>query len=257
MTDYEQDKQKKPRAKRKIKSLDFSQEGAAVALVGPVVGGPANGIPTLVMKSAEAVEEDKLLEEIDLEIAEELEQVNALEKASLLNQSESVQAEDETSIVNEEAEVITSNVQLEKGSSMDETNVQADEAVTSVETVAKAEFESIVKSLEETKAMLQKSMETIAAFEAEKKQAIAKSKTDKIQAIVKNEKHTAALAKASLQLESEDDFSAFMNAIEAMMKTVETSEMFMEKGLAVDETVEAPEESAVARILKAQYSNSK
>lgn len=255
-SNYEETQVKPKRARRKIKSLDFSQEGAAVALVGPAVGGPANGIPTLIMKSASEIEHDILMQDIDAEIQKELDEVEAIEKASV-NQSESVQTEDETSIVNEEAEVTTSNVQLEKGSSMDETNVQADEAMTSIETVAKAEFESVQKALDETKALLQKSMETIAAFEAEKKQAIAKAKTEKIQAIVKNEKHTAALAKASLQLESEDDFSAFMSALQAMMNTVETSEMFMEKGATVDEAVEAPQESAVARILKAQYSNSK
>jgi hypothetical protein len=42
----------KPKARRKIKSLDFSGEDAAVALVGPCVGGPANQIPTLVIKAA-------------------------------------------------------------------------------------------------------------------------------------------------------------------------------------------------------------
>jgi glutamyl/glutaminyl-tRNA synthetase len=43
--------QTKPKAKRRLKSLDFSNSDAAVALVGPSVGGPANGIPTLLVKS--------------------------------------------------------------------------------------------------------------------------------------------------------------------------------------------------------------
>lgn len=41
----------KQKAKRKLKGFDFSKDGAAVALVGPSVGGPANGIPTLIAKA--------------------------------------------------------------------------------------------------------------------------------------------------------------------------------------------------------------
>lgn len=41
----------KQKAKRKLKGFDFAKEGAAVALVGPSVGGPANGISTLIAKA--------------------------------------------------------------------------------------------------------------------------------------------------------------------------------------------------------------
>ena len=41
----------KQKAKRKLKGFDFAKEGAAVALVGPSVGGPANGIPILIAKA--------------------------------------------------------------------------------------------------------------------------------------------------------------------------------------------------------------
>ncbi len=40
------------KATRKIHNLDFSGEGHAIALVGPIVGGPANGYETLITKSA-------------------------------------------------------------------------------------------------------------------------------------------------------------------------------------------------------------
>lgn len=43
--------QVKGKAKRKLKGFDFSKDGAALALVGPSVGGPANGIPTLIAKA--------------------------------------------------------------------------------------------------------------------------------------------------------------------------------------------------------------
>lgn len=41
----------KPKAKRKLKNFDFTEPTSAVALVGPAVGGPANGIPMLIAKA--------------------------------------------------------------------------------------------------------------------------------------------------------------------------------------------------------------
>lgn len=48
---------KKVKAVRKLSGIDFSKEGAAVSLVGPSVGGAANGRTTLVMKSLNYSEE--------------------------------------------------------------------------------------------------------------------------------------------------------------------------------------------------------
>jgi len=117
-----------------------------------------------------------------------------------------------------------------------------------VETVEKAQFELVQKALEEQKVQLQKAMETIAQFEAEKKEAINKAKTEKVKAIVKDESKVEAIAKA---VESEDDFTAFLAAMEAMMTTVETSEMFVEKGASTQEET-VVKESAVAKLLKAK-----
>ena len=123
-----------------------------------------------------------------------------------------------------------------------------------VETVEKAQFELVQKALDEQKVQLQKAMETIAQFEAEKKEAINKAKTEKVKAIVKDESKVEAIAKAALSLESEDDFTAFLAAIEAMMTTVETSEMFVEKGASTQEET-VVQESAVAKLLKAKQAN--
>lgn len=41
----------KPKATRRLSNFNFQHDGAHVALVGPSVGGPANGITTLVTKS--------------------------------------------------------------------------------------------------------------------------------------------------------------------------------------------------------------
>lgn len=123
-----------------------------------------------------------------------------------------------------------------------------------VETVEKAQFELVQKALDEQKVQLQKALETIAAFEAEKKEAINKAKTEKVKAIVKDESKVEAIAKAALSLESEDDFTAFITAMQAMMQTVETSEMFVEKGASTQEEP-VVQESAVAKLLKAKQAN--
>ena len=120
-----------------------------------------------------------------------------------------------------------------------------------VETVEKAQFELVQKALDEQKVQLQKALETIAQFEAEKKEAINKAKTEKVKAIVKDESKVQAIAKAALALESEDDFTAFLSAVEALVATVETSEMFVEKGASTQEEP-AVKESAVAKLLKAK-----
>lgn len=120
-----------------------------------------------------------------------------------------------------------------------------------VETVEKAQFELVQKALDEQKVQLQKAMETIAVFEAEKKEAINKAKTQRVQAIVKDESKVQAIAKAALALESEDDFTAFLDAMQSMVATAEASELFVEKGASVQEET-AVKESAVAKLLKAK-----
>jgi hypothetical protein len=123
-----------------------------------------------------------------------------------------------------------------------------------IETVEKAQFELVQKALDEQKVQLQKALDTIATFEAERKEAINKAKTEKVKAIVKDESKVEAIAKAALSLESEDDFTAFLSAIEALMVAVEKSEMFVEKGATIQE---APvvKESAVAKLLKAKQAH--
>lgn len=133
-----------------------------------------------------------------------------------------------------------------------ETNMTVESTIVDkeVEVVEKSAFVAIEKQLEDQKVALQKAMDTITAYENEKKQAIAKAKTDKVNALVKDEKHALAIAKAGLALESEDDFTAFMQAVQAMTAAVETSEMFVEKGASVEVTAEV---SPLERILKAKF----
>jgi hypothetical protein len=146
-------------------------------------------------------------------------------------------------VIKEEVSTSVNKEELEK-SKMDED--------VKIETVEKAQFELIQKALEEQKVELQKALEVIAEYEAAKKEAIAKAKTEQVKAIVKDESKVEAIAKAALSLESEDDFTAFLAAMQAMMTTVETSEMFVEKGASTQEEEPKVQESAVAKVLKAK-----
>lgn len=112
------------------------------------------------------------------------------------------------------------------------------------------------KALEDQKALLTKALEQVAAFEAEKKEAVVKAKTAKIEAIVKDKAQSAALVKAAVALESEEDFNAFVTSVEALVASVEKSALFEEKGASVV-TEEKQVESAVAKAVKAQLSKAK
>lgn len=146
-------------------------------------------------------------------------------------------------VIKEEVSASVNKEELEKSKMEDELKV---------ETVEKAQFELVQKALDEQKVELQKALDTIATFEAERKEAINKAKTEQVKAIVKDESKVEAIAKAALSLESEDDFTAFLAAMQAMMTTVETSEMFVEKGASTQEEEPKVQESAVAKLLKAK-----
>lgn len=132
------------------------------------------------------------------------------------------------------------------------------EKATDVEVVEKSALEALQKSLDEKAVELQKALDTIAQFEAAQKEALVKSKTAKITELIKDEKISAPIIKAGLTLESDDDFGAFLAAIQAMASNIETTQEFMEKsalfteqGATVSDSTQ--EDSAVARILKARH----
>jgi hypothetical protein len=157
---------------------------------------------------------------------------------------------EDTSIASEVKEGGTSsNVKQSMEKSMtQETQVIEKE----VEVIEKAAFVALEKSLNEQKELLEKALLQVQQYEADKKEAIAKAKTEQVRAVIKDEGRTLAIAKAALSLESDDDFTAFMSAMQAMMTTVESSDMFIEKGATV-ETEQKPEVSHVERLLKAKF----
>lgn len=114
------------------------------------------------------------------------------------------------------------------------------------------EIVELQKSLADNQLMLTKALEQVKALESEKKEQVIKSKTAKITELVKDETHAKIIAKACLELESEEDFTAFVAAIQAMTSTIDKTDMFIEKGLQVDNIELQPTESAVMKAVKAR-----
>ncbi len=179
-----------------------------------------------------------------------------IEKALAKKESEEVAkaAESDTShIVHEVSEGKTSVItKKSKEKHMTKPVTEA-----TVEMVEKSVLVDLQKSLEDKSVELQKALDSIAVFKQEKQEQITKSKTAQLTAVVKDEKLAAPIVKAALALESDEDFTAFLGAITSMQvavekskETLEKSALFQEQGASVSED-EKPQESAVARVLKA------
>ena len=121
------------------------------------------------------------------------------------------------------------------------------------EMVEKSALTAIEKAMQETQVELQKAKELVKQYEEEKKQAIVKSKTDAVTAVVKDEKQAAVIAKAALALESDEDFTAFVEVVKALQAQVEASDAFKEIGASGSAEEQKQEEHKVTQLLKAQY----
>lgn len=240
----------KVKAKQEIKSLDFSGEGSAVALVGPSVGSAANGFKTLITKAEDTT---------DSNIESVLEAIQVKVRKKRTKESEPAVAP----VVTTESDNSTTNASVEKqvepsGSVTKSKGELMTEKVQEVKEVVPDALVEVQKALNEqkeqaeaSKVELQKALAQIAEFKEIQKQAIVKAKTDKVAAVIKNVEHQAIIAKACLELESEEDFSAFMAAMAAMQASVGTSEMFVEKGL--QSSVDKPQETPMEALIKAKY----
>ncbi len=121
------------------------------------------------------------------------------------------------------------------------------------EMVEKSALTAIEKQMQETQVELQKAKDLVKQYEAEKKQAIVKSKTDAVTAVVKDEKQAAVITKAALALESEEDFTAFVEVVKALQAQAEASDAFKEIGASGSAEEQKQEEHKVTQLLKAQY----
>lgn len=114
------------------------------------------------------------------------------------------------------------------------------------------QVEELQKALDAQKEALEKALATVAAFEAEKKEMLIKNKTAQITAVIQDEKISSILVKAALQLEAEEDFTAFVGAVKSMAEQVEKSALFKEQGVTAGEQ-KSESDNAVMNLLKSKY----
>lgn len=120
------------------------------------------------------------------------------------------------------------------------------EVVKDVEMIEKSQFETIQKQFQEQQEQLQKALATVAQFEQEKKELIAKQRKQDILGAVKDEAKSEVLFKA-VKDASDEDFQAVVKALGDLMKAVENSDLFVEKGVQVDDKAPAPDETTALK----------
>lgn len=152
---------------------------------------------------------------------------------------------DETETKVEPSETVT------KGNSMTKEVQVADEV--KAEVVEKSQFEAIQKAFDEQKEQLQKALELVAKFEQEKKDAILKARFEQVKNAVKDDAKAEVLFKAVGLVENEKEFLDIVKALSDMRAVIDSSDLFVEKGVQV-ETEDLVKESAIARVIKARLS---
>lgn len=75
-------------AKQRLSEFDFSKKGCHISLVGPSLGGPANGVETLVLKSLAPTGENEMSKEMIEKSAVEVMITKAVEAATAKIQGE-------------------------------------------------------------------------------------------------------------------------------------------------------------------------
>lgn len=316
------------KAKRVIKKFDFSGDGCAVSLVGPSVGGGANGKTTILLKAKNPKISDEFIKKastikVTMEITEFLSKFYGIyssdaevlaralgfttaeqdyeatkeaseytdwyedyinEKVSSIEVMKSLyQAENVADVLAEldgpqYLRLVQDQSMLEKSFRKIERINKAKESKPTGEDTSKSnevdkgvsnpviknktketnmdEIVELQKSLADQQVMLQKALDQVKALESEKKEQVIKSKTSKITEIIKDETQAKAIVKAALALDNEKDFDEFVKAVEAIAKAVDKSDLFIEKGLQVDNVESQVTESAVVKAAKARIAKS-
>lgn len=314
----------KQKATQVIKDLDFSEDGCAVSIVGPSVGGAANNYKVLTVKAASKISDEFIKKastvKVTMEMTEYLskfyglwyeeaevlaralgyttaemdyvaehpensdswyedyitEKVSSIEIMKSLYQAENVAdiladltGSEYLNLLQDQAMLEKAFVKIERLNKAKESKPKGDDTSKSEVKEGKSpviknktketnmdEIVELQKSLNEQKEMLTKALEQVKALESEKQEQVVKSKTAKITEIVKDATQAQVIAKAALALDNEKDFDEFVKAVEAIAKAVDKSDLFIEKGLQVDNVESQVTESAVMKAVKARIAKS-
>lgn len=140
-----------------------------------------------------------------------------------------------------------------KKSKINKEDKMSNEATDNVEVIEKAQYDAIEKAMQEQKELLQKALDEVATYKAEKQEMIRKARLGSLTEIVKDEKKVEVLFKALNLVEDAGTYSEILEVLKSLMAATETSEMFIEKGAAIEKGADADKSSLVAKRLKAKY----
>lgn len=236
-----------PKAKRVIKDINFSGDESHIALVHKDQGGPANNAAyKLVLKAVNPVLEDK----VDAAVQELTDGDKPKEDTSTVSVETKAENQNE----------VTSSAKTKKEQKMtkavkdeNKDNLEDNQAVEKLETVQKSVVVDLEKALNDQKVQLQKALDQVKQYEDIQKASVVKNKTDVIVALVKDETKTEALVKAGLALESQVDFDAYVQVIKSLVEQLDSSEMFVEKGVSGTAKEEKAPESSLTALIKSKF----
>ena len=135
-------------AKRRLSNFDFSKKGCHVSIVGSNVGGPANGITALILKSLSQKEEKPEMEMIEKAAHEEMVQ-KAVKEAVALVQKSLDEANEKLAAIEAEKVVAVEKARKDALSAvMGEANPELEATFAVAKSLDQAAFDLIVKSLE-------------------------------------------------------------------------------------------------------------
>lgn len=202
----------------------------------------------------ELSEEDYLKVLQDQEIVEkafvEIEKACKGKGAKPVKKNSTAKAEDTSKIASEVNSEEKSSVVKNKNKGNKPMTKEVQTIEQQVEVIAKAQFDEIQKALEDQKVELQKALDLVKQYETEKKEAIAKSRKEQLEKACG--KHAEVIFKACGELQ-EELFVEVVKALTEMQELIEKSALFQEQGASVSD-VETNEESSLAKVIKAKYS---
>ena len=130
-------------------------------------------------------------------------------------------------------------------------DIKVVEQVVETEMIEKSQFDAIQKQASEAQELLKAAMQELELFKAEKQAMIVKARKQSVLDVVKDQGKADSLYGAIAGL-ADAEFDSVVAIVKSLSEQVEKSALFQEQGASVEDT-EQVQESAVAKILKAQF----
>lgn len=130
-------------------------------------------------------------------------------------------------------------------------DVKVVEQVVETEMIEKSQFDAIQKQAADAQELLKSAMQELEMFKAEKQAMVVKARKQSVLDVVKDQGKADSLYGAIAGL-ADAEFDSVVSIVKSLSEQVEKSALFQEQGATVEST-EQIQESAVARILKAQF----